>query len=249
MDDGYGPSTYGDRIADAYDERYLSRFADDTDRAVSFLKQLAGDGPALELGVGTGRIAIPLSQAGVEVHGIDMSEAMVSKMRSKPGGEAIHVTIGNFGDFDLPTRFRAIYVVFNTFFGLLTQDEQISCFGAIARHLSEDGVFVMQAFVPDVTRFDVHNQRISVEAVGTDEVSIETSTHDPFEQRTDSAYVVLGGRGVQFYPVKLRYAYVSELDLMARIAGLAVRERWAGWQREPYPGATWMHVTVWERAR
>jgi SAM-dependent methyltransferase len=249
MSEEYGPSTYGDLIADAYDERYASTFADDTARAVSFLKERAGEGPALELGVGTGRIAIPLSQAGVEVHGIDISEGMVSKMRAKPGGDAIQVTMGNFGNFDLPTRFRAIYVVFNTFFGLLSQEEQLSCFGTVARHLTEDGVFVMQAFVPDVTRFDVHNQRLSVETVGTDEVTIETSTHDPFEQRTDSAYVVLGARGVRFYPVKLRYAYVSELDLMARIAGLIVRERWAGWQREPYPGSNWMHVSVWERAR
>lgn len=238
---------YGDLIAEVYDERYADGLADETDATVAFLRELAGTGPALELGVGTGRIAIPLSEAGVEVHGIDASEAMVAKMRAKPGGDRIPVTIANFADFTLEARYRVVYVVFNTFFGLLTQEEQVSCFRAVARHLDDDGVFVIQAFVPDVTRFDVHNQRVSTEAMTEDEVTLEVSDHDPFRQRTDTAFVVLSESGTRIYPVQLRYAYPSELDLMARLASLMLRERWAGWDRSPFPGPAWNHVSVWGR--
>ena len=139
-----------------------------------------------------------------------------------------------------------IYVVFNTFFALLTQDEQVSCFQAVARHLSDGGVFVMQAFVPDTSRFDSHQQRVSVETVGVDEVTLETSSHDPVAQRTDSHHVVIREDGIRMYPVRIRYAYVSELDLMARLAGLRLKERWAGWGREPFPSPTWTHVSVWD---
>jgi SAM-dependent methyltransferase len=245
--DDYADATYGDRIAEIYDERYLDSFAEDTAGAVSFLKELARGGSALELGIGTGRVALPLAESGVDVEGIDSSEAMVAKLRTKPGGDAIRVTMGSFADFSLPTRFDLVYVVFNTFFSLLTQDEQVSGFGSVARHLAPDGVFAMQAFVPDVTRFDAHNQRVAAEAVGIDQVSLETSSHDPFAQRTDSAHVIIRDSEVRMYPVRIRYAYVSELDLMARLAGLRLRGRWGGWDRQPYPSRSWNHVSVWER--
>jgi SAM-dependent methyltransferase len=247
-DDSYEDATYGDRIAEIYDDRYLGSFAEDTSGAVSFLKELAGDGPALELGIGTGRVALPLAEAGIQVHGIDSSREMLAKLKAKPGGDRIPLTIGSFADFSLETRFKLIYVVFNTFFGLLTQDEQVSGFQAAARHLTPGGVFAMQAFVPDVTRFDAHNQRVSMESVGIDEVTLETSSHDPFAQRTDSAYVTIRGSGVRLYPVRIRYAYVSELDLMARLADLRLRERWSGWDRHPFPSRRWTHVSVWEQA-
>lgn len=246
-EDEYADATYGDRIAEIYDERYAASFAEDTTGAVSFLKELAGDGPALELGIGTGRVALPLAEAGVEVHGIDASEAMLAKLKAKPGSDRIPVTVGSFADFSLPTPFRLVYVVFNTFFGLLTQDEQVSSFEAVARHLKPDGVFAMQAFVPDVTRFDAHNQRVAAESVGIDEIMLETSNHDPFAQRTDSAYVRISDSSVRMYPVRIRYAYVSELDLMARLAGLRLRERWGNWDRQPYPSRSWTHVSVWEQ--
>lgn len=247
MTDERHEARYGDRIAEVYDERYTDQFVDETAATVTFLRDLAGTGPALELGVGTGRIAIPLSEAGVEVHGIDASEAMVARMRAKPGGDRIPVTIANFADFALEARYRLVYVVFNTFFGLLTQDEQVSCFRAVARHLDDDGVFVIQAFVPDVTRFDVHNQRVSMESMTEDDVTLEVSDHDPFAQRTDTALVVLSESGTRIYPLKVRYAYPAELDLMARLASLTLRERWAGWDRSPFPGPTWNHVSVWGR--
>ncbi|MEP7060641.1 MAG: class I SAM-dependent methyltransferase [Actinomycetota bacterium] len=224
---------------------YAAAFEGDTAKAVEFLRQLAGDGPTLELGIGTGRVATPLAEAGIEVHGMDASETMVAKMRAKQGGEHIPVTIGSFADFALESRFGLIYVVFNTFFGLLTQEEQVSCFEAVARHLKPGGAFVMQAFVPDVRRFDEHEQRVAAESIGIDEVVLETSTHDPFAQRTDSAYVVIRDGGVRMYPVRIRYAYVSELDLMARLAGMRLQDRWANWDRDPYPSKKWTHVSVW----
>ena len=151
---------------------------------------LAEEGPALELGIGTGRVAIPLTEAGVDVHGVETSDAMVSKLRAKPGGDGIDITIG-FADFSLETRFPLVYVVFNTFFSLLTQDEQVSSFEAVARHLTAGGAFVMQAFVPDVTRFEGQHQRVAVESVGIDEITLEMSSHDAVAQRTDSQYVLL----------------------------------------------------------
>jgi SAM-dependent methyltransferase len=247
MSDEYTDATYGDRIADIYDVRYLESLAEDTAAAVAFLQELAGDGPALELGVGTGRVALPLADAGLDVHGIDTSEEMVAKLRSKPGGDRIHTTIGSFADFSLETRFPLVYVVFNTFFSLLTQDEQVASFAAVARHLTPGGVFVMQAFVPDVTRFEGNQQRVAVESVGVDEITLEMSSHDAVAQRTDSQYVLLRQGDVRLFPVRIRYAYVSELDLMARLAGLRLRERWSNWTREPFPSADWSHVSVWDR--
>jgi SAM-dependent methyltransferase len=245
MSDEYTYATYGDRIAEIYDER--DGVPKDEVAAARFLKELAGDGPALELGIGTGRVALPLMQASVEVHGIDTSEAMVERLRAKPGGDAARVVIGSFADFSLDDRFSLIYVVFNTFFGLLTQEDQVSCFGSIARHLTPDGVFVMQAFVPDVRRFDADNQRVSANWVGVDEIDLETSTHDPVAQRTDSQHVVVRDGSVRIYPVRIRYAFVSELDLMARLAGLRLRERWSDWDRSPFPSPGRGHISVWER--
>lgn len=249
MTEEYTASTYGDRIVEIYDERYLESFREDTAKAVTFLRDLAGPGPALELGVGTGRIALPLVDAGVEVHGIDASEAMIAKLRAKPRGDDVTITIGDFAGFSLDRRFPLIYVVFNTFFAILTQDAQVGCFHAIARHLEPGGAFVMQAFVPDVTRFDAHNQRTATESVGVDHVTLETSSHDPIAQRTDSQYVVIQRGRVDLYPVKIRYAFVSELDLMAKLAGMRLRERYADWDRSSFPGPGAQHVSVWEQAR
>jgi SAM-dependent methyltransferase len=246
MTEDYTDATYGDRIADIYDVRYLEPLAGDTADAVSFLRDLAGDGPALELGIGTGRVAIPLADAGVEVHGLDTSEAMVAKLREKPGGDRIHTTLGSFADFTLETRFPLIYVVFNTFFSLLTQDEQVSAFRSVARHLTPTGTFAMQAFVPDVTRFESNQQRVAIESVGVDEITLEMSSHDAVTQRTDSQFVLLRQGDVRLFPVRIRYAYVSELDLMARLAGLRLRERWSSWRRDPFPSSDWSHISVWE---
>ena len=246
VDDGYGPSTYGDRIADVYDEIYEGEpSAGDASAAVGFLASLVGGGPALELGIGTGRVAIPLAQAGVEVHGIDASEAMIDRLRSKPGGDAIPVTIGDFRDLSLGMAFTVIYVPFNVFFSLLTQDDQVACFRAVARHLTPDGVFVMEAFVFDAGMFD-RGQRVAATDVGPDEVAIDVSKTDPVTQRTDSQRVVIREDGIRLFPVKIRYAHVPELDLMASLAGLRLRERWADWGRTPFSSGSGKHISVWE---
>lgn len=240
----YGPSTYGDRIAAEYDELYGDLF--DVDATVSVLAELAGAAPALELGVGTGRVALPLAARGVEVCGIDASEAMVEVLRAKPGGRDLDVAIGDFADFDLGRRFGLVYVVFNTFFGLTSQDDQVRCFECVARHLDDGGRFVLELFVPDVARFDRH-QRVGVDRVALDEVELEVSRHDPVHQRISSQRVVIGGRGARLYPVFARYAYPSELDLMARVAGLSLEDRWSDWRRAPFTSDSNHHVSVYAR--
>jgi SAM-dependent methyltransferase len=243
----YEPSTYGDRIADAYDDIYQHAPAfGDVAQPVAFLASLAGEGPALELGIGTGRIALPLQDAGVQVHGIDASAAMVERMRAKPGGDDVQVTIGDFSDFSLDARFPLIYVPFNTFFALLTQDDQVACFRAVARHLAPGGVFAIEAFVPDLARFD-RAQRVSAVRVDPDSVSLDVSLSDPVEQFVSSQHVLIRDGEVRLYPVLIRYAYVAELDLMARFAGLRLRERWADWDRSPFSSGSPKHISVWER--
>jgi len=239
---GYGASTYGDQIADVYDSWHA--FAEDTPAAAALLAELAGHGPALELAIGTGRVALPLAGHGVEVHGVDASEAMIARLRAKPGGERIPVTVGDFADLGVEGRFRLVYVVFNTLFALLTQAEQVRCFRNVAAHLTVDGVFVVEAFVPDLTRFD-RGQRTSLARIDLDEVMLDVSRHDPVTQTVDSQHVRLRADGIRMQPVRLRYAWPSELDLMAQLVGLRLRERWAGWRREPFTAASSGHVSVY----
>jgi SAM-dependent methyltransferase len=246
MDD-YTASTYGDRIAGMYDEWYAEvPSSGDVATTVDLLSELAAGGAALELGIGTGRVAIPLRAAGVDVQGVDASPAMVERLHAKPGGADIEVTIGDFRAFALERRFRLIYVVFNTFFGLLTQDDQLEGFRTVAEHLEPGGRFAMEAFVPDLARFD-RGQRFAVLDVGDDVLHIEASTHDPIAQRTTSQRAVIRERGVEFFPVRIRYAYISELDLMARLAGLTLRDRWADWDRTPLTATSAKHISVWEK--
>lgn len=242
----YGPSTYGDRFAEIYDE-YVEGQALDTDAAVAFLAGLAGAGPVLELAIGTGRIALPLAEHGIDLHGIDASEEMVARLRSKPGGERIHVTIGDFANVAVEGRYALVYVVFNTLFGLQTQGAQLRCFENVAAHLADGGAFVVEAFVPDLSRFE-RDQRIEAERVGLDDAWLGLARHYPAEQRVESQHVLLSDRGLRLYPVQIRYAYPSELDLMARLAGLQLRERFNGWKREPFTGATGTCVSVYARA-
>ncbi len=241
----YGPSTYGERIAEVYDE--WPGIPQDTEATVAFLARLAGSGPVLELGIGTGRLAIPLARRGLRVHGIDASEAMVAKLRAKPGGGDIPVTVGDFADVAVRGPFSLVFVVFNTFFALLAQDDQVRCFANAAARLTTDGVFVIEAFVPDLARFD-RGQRVNATQVDTHRVQLDASHHDPVEQRVRSSHVVLREEGIRLYPVHIRYAWPSELDLMARLAGLRLRERWGGWQGEPFTAASPRHVSVYERA-
>jgi SAM-dependent methyltransferase len=241
----YGPETYGDRIAPLYDELYEREL--DTEAAVDALARLAGPGPVLELAIGTGRVAVPLAQRGIDVRGIDASEAMVARLRAKPGGADIPVTMGDFADVGADGPFSLVYVTFNTIFALLTQDDQVRCFRNVAARLADGGRFVIEAFVPDLARFD-RGQRIGVSAVRLDRVDLDVSRHDAVNQRVDSQHIFVTDQGMQLAPVSLRYAWPSELDLMARLAGLQLVDRWGGWHGEPFTNASTGHVSVYGRA-
>jgi SAM-dependent methyltransferase len=236
--------SFGEDAAAVYDE-YDHR--DDTLATVAFLEQLAGGGPALELAIGTGRVALPLAAQGIRVDGIDLSPAMVAKLRAKPGGDQIAVTMGDFADVPVRGTYRLIFLVFNTLFNLLTQDDQVRCFENVAAHLTQDGAFVVEAFVPTwLTRLR-NDQYVDAEAIGVNEVHLDVGRHDPVTQRLEESHVVLSAEGVRVYPIVTRYAWPSELDLMARIAGLRLKDRWGGWNREPFTATSSTHVSVYGR--
>jgi SAM-dependent methyltransferase len=212
---------------------------------INMLKELAGEGPALELGIGTGRIALPLQEKGVLVHGIDSSKAMLAKLNAKPGGDGIPVTMGSFAGIAAIETYSLVYVVFNTFFALLTQRDQVACFRNVARSLAPGGAFLIEAFVPDLARFS-GGQTIRTNALSETEVRFDVSTHDSLNQHVMSQHVVMTEKGVRFYPVKLRYAWPSELDLMAELAGLKLKDRWGGWSKEAFTTSSTMHVSIYE---
>ena len=239
----YTAATYGDRIAEHYDHMHSAGAA--TQATVNVLAQLAAGERALELGIGTGRVALPLAACGVDVRGIDASHAMVAKLRAKPGGAAIPVSIGDFAAFQADGTFNLIFVVFNTFFGLVTQESQVQCFRHVAAHLSPGGVFLIEAFVPDPGRF-TRGQSVGVTRIDPDLVSLDVARHDPLAQRVDSQHLVFTESGTRLYPVQLRYAWPSELDLMARLAGLRLRERWSDWAGAPFTSASSGHISLYE---
>jgi SAM-dependent methyltransferase len=241
----YEPGTYGDRIADIYDG-WHPFLAETTGPTVDLLASLAGGGPVLELAVGTGRVAIPLADRGLEVHGIDASQAMVQRLRAKPGGDKVKVVMGDMADVGVEGEFSLVFVVFNTFFALLTQDDQLRCFANVAARLAPSGRFVLECFVPDLKRFE-RGQSISVTGVELDRLRLDASRHHQTEQRVDAQQVVITHEGVRMLPVALRYAWPSELDLMARLAGLRLGHRWGGWGREPFGDDSGIHVSVYEK--
>ncbi len=238
----YDPPRYGDLWADTYDELHADMAGQDD--CVDLLRRLSGRGPVLELAVGTGRIALPLASAGIEVHGIDASEAMVARLREKRGGDEIAVHMGDIADVAVDGRFRLIYLVFNTLFALTTQELQTRCFVNVARHLTQDGAFVIEAFVPDPARFD-RGQRVSVARMEEDAVQLDVARHDGATQRISSHRVLIRDGGVRLLPVELRYAWPSELDLMAQLAGLRLQERWGGWRREEFTSSSAQHVSLY----
>lgn len=247
--EGYGASTYGDLFADVYDQWYGpdGDIDDDTADAAEFLAGLAGPGPALELAIGTGRVALPLAGRGVEVHGLDASEAMIARLRAKPGGERIPVTVGDMADVAVGGRFPLVYLVFNTIFALTTQAEQVRCFRNVAARLADGGAFVVEAFVPDLSRYP-RGQGISLNRMDVDQVTLDVSRHDPVMQTVDSQHVVLRAEGIRLQPIRIRYAWPAELDLTAQLAGLRLAGRWAGWRREPFTASASTHVSVYVAA-
>jgi SAM-dependent methyltransferase len=230
--ENYEPAmSFGEHVAEGYDD--IACRGDEV-ATVALLEQLARGGPALELAIGTGRIALPLAARGVRVDGIDISPAMIAKLRAKPGGDQISVTMGDFADIPVPGTYRLIYVVFNTLFNLLTQDDQVRCFENVATHLTDDGSFVVEAGVPNFLHRLRNDQYVDAEAIEVNLVRLDVGRYDPVTQRLDESHVVLSRDGVRVNPIVTRYAWPSELDLMARIAGLRLKKRWDGWNREPF---------------
>jgi Methyltransferase domain len=246
MYEHYGARFFGEREAAVYDEHLAEMF----DPAVvtpmvDVLAGLAGSGAALEMGIGTGRIALPLAERGIRVHGIDASAAMVARLRAKPGNDAIEVTIGDFSATRVDGQFALVYLVFNTIFNLKTQDEQVACFQNAAAHLDSGGHFLIELGVPDLQRLPP-GQDVFVYHVDARTMSFDV--YDVVTQRLTSNHFVVDDGRVSSYPVEGRYAWPSELDLMARLAGLRLLERWAGWKREPFTSLSRSHVSVYEKA-
>lgn len=238
----YDDVTYGERIAEVYD----ALFPEHDEDAVALLAELAAGGRILELGIGTGRMALPLAARGLDVAGVDTSPAMVEKLRAKPGGDEIEVVMGSFADVPIEGSFDLIFVVFNTFFGLLTQEAQVACFASVAAHLANQGRFLIEAFVPDLARFENH-QTVRVVDLSENTVRLDAAQHDIVKQQLTSQYVLLSPEGIQLYPAKLRYAWPSELDLMAALAGLTLKERWGSWQRQPFTRDSTKHISLYGR--
>jgi cyclopropane fatty-acyl-phospholipid synthase-like methyltransferase len=236
---------FGERVAARYDEWDASADPAVVDPIVDFLAALAGDGAALELGIGTGRIALPLAARGVRVAGIDLSEAMVSRLRAKPGAEGIRVTIGDFASTRVDGTFALVYLVINTIMNLTSQDEQVACFQNAAAHLEPGGCFVVEVGVPQLQRLPpgdtVRAFDVSADHLGFDEFDV------PAQGLISHHYREVDGR-LEVNSVPFRYVWPSELDLMARLAGMRLRERWGGWRREPFTAASEAHVSVWEKA-
>jgi len=244
---GFDPTTYGERSASEYD-RLVTMIPSvaDAEEIAGTLAALAGSGPALELAIGTGRVALPLVARGVEVHGIDVSPAMVAKLREKPGGDAIPVTMGDFADVGVEGRYPLIYLVFNTFYALLTEDDQRRCLRNVADHLTDDGVFAVEGFVFDGSLYE-RDQRVGVTHIDLDEVKLDVARHDPATQRIDAQQILISEAGIKLIPVCLRYVHADQLDAMADGAGLILRERWGGWDRRPFDDSSRSHVSIYVR--
>lgn len=244
--EGYDETTYGRLWSPVYDEMFETV----DDAVVDLLERHAGQPPrALELAIGTGRVALPLRARGVEISGIDISEEMVAKLRAKPGGEAIPVTMGDFADVAVDDSFPLIYLPFNTIFGLLSQDRQVECFQNVATHLEPGGRFILDCFVPDVKRFDHHNTRMAVSSIDSvDRHTYEMSIYDSVKQRITTHIVRRTSDGEsEVLPVEIRFAWPSELDLMARLAGLELEDRFGWYDLRPYTERSTNHMSIYRK--
>ena len=239
----FDPASYGNTWAPIYDDVHAHH---DPTAAVDVLAQLAGGGRALELGVGTGRIAIPLAARGVAVHGIDASHAMLDRLRNNPGGADVSLTLGDFTDVAVDGEYALVFIVFSTLYGLLSQSAQVACIRNAAARLTPGGVFVVEGFVPDPARFD-ENQRMQVSSVEATRFEFDVARHDPVQQRVTSQHVIASPDGMRLFPREVRYVWPSELDLMAQLAGLRLRERWGDWRRSRFTGSGG-NISIYERA-
>jgi SAM-dependent methyltransferase len=242
-----GPDGYfGEDVAERYDDGSWEMFSPEVlEPTVDLLAELARGGRALELGIGTGRVALPLAERGVEVRGIDLSQAMVAKLRQKPGGDSVPVEIGDFASTRVDGTFTLAYLVFNTINNLTTQDEQVACFRNAAAHLEQGGCFLIEVGVPQLRRLPpgetFHVFAASETHWGFDE-------YDVANQGLVSHHFTLRDGQIARRSIPFRYVWPAELDLMAELAGMRLRDRWSGWQREPFTSESRKHVSVWEKA-
>ena len=241
-EDGYFP----ERVAQTYDDSSDGMFDPAfTDAVAGVLAGLAGRGRALELGIGTGRIALPLARRGVPVHGIDMSRAMVARLRAKPGGDAIGVTIGDFATTRVDGMFSLAYLVFNTINNLTTQEEQVACFRNAAAHLEPGGCFVIEVGVPELRRLPPGQSVLPWQVSPT---RWAFDIYDTATQAMSSNYITVEGSRGEYRSIPFRYVWPAELDLMAQLAGMRMRDRWEGWTRQPFTSESRQHVSVWEKS-
>jgi hypothetical protein len=214
--------------AENYDQYHIRG---DENETVSCLTELARGGPALELAIGTGRIALPLYHNGIKVDGIDFSTAMIEKLRMKPGGKELNIKVDDFSNVDVDGNYRLIYIVFNTLFNLLTQDDQVRCFMNVASHLTNDGLFVVEGGLPTEFCRNRNYQYIDLDGINIDRVFFDVAQYDPITQVLDEMHINFSNTGTRLGPIVTRYAWPAELDLMARIAGLKLKSRWANWNK------------------
>ena len=240
-DEGY----FGEGVAAVYDEHSASMFEPAVvGRAVDRLAELAGDGGALEFAVGTGRIALPLAERGVRVVGIDNSEAMLARLREKPGADRIEAMAGDMARTRVDGDFALVFLVFNTIFNLTAQDEQVACFENAAAHLRSGGRFVIEARVPELQRLPLGQTVLPWRA---DPNGLSYYVYDVVTQRLSGQHFHIDGDRIQPSPIEMRYAWPAELDLMARVAGMRLEHRWAGWGGEAFTSLSPAHVSVYEK--
>lgn len=242
----FDPTVYGAGIADDYDDLYAGEF--DTAAAVERLVELAEGGPVLEMGIGTGRLALPLLEHGLVVHGIDASAEMLAKLRQKPGGDRISVVLDDFSAADAGADFALVVLAVNTIFALPDQAAQVRCFANAARHLRDGGRFVVEAWIPDLAAFH-RNRGVRPRVLRDDVVSVEVAELDPVHQIMRTTQSVMRNRSVKLYSANHRYAWPAELDLMAQLAGLRNVERSEDWDRAPLTAESNSHVSVYQRCR
>ena len=240
-DDG----VFDEARAARYDELHAAKAADDVvGPMVDFLAELAGNGRALELAIGTGRIGLPLARRGVPVHGIELSRPMVERLRAKPGADLVEVTIGDMATTRVAGSFALAYLVANTIGNLTAQDAQVACFRNVAAHLEPGGRFVIEMIVPDLQWLPpgerTHAFQFSDDHIGIDEFDVAN------QRLTSHHWALHDGEWTKF-SVPFRYAWPAELDLMAQLAGMQLRERWGGWRREPFTSESRKHISVWEK--
>jgi len=240
----FDPETFGELNAADYDAYHDPGT---TAESVDFIAEIAGQGRILELAIGTGRMALPLAARGFDVSGIEGSSEMVRLMHEKPGGKDIPVVIGDYADVAIDGPFGHVFLVFNTLFNLTTQAAQVRCFRNVTDRLSSGGTFLVEMVVPDVARFRAH-QDVRMKQIDMTSVWLEAVKHDPVHQRMEFQRIRFVDGAVKLVPFAMRYVWPSELDLMAALAGLTLRERWGGWHREPFTADSKMHVSVYEKA-